>query len=135
MLLALGILLAQKASVRRMRLSGPLNDTPRPSRTHFAETAKAPMLPGNTPTIPQDTTAWGASLPEAHRSFLAHSAPVRFDAHASFVQRLDRLKVPRPALPENARANAAHLYEASGKRSAQVGTRWFQVRVEGDEPV
>lgn len=134
-LLTLGILLAQKASVRRIRLSGPLNEIPQTTRTHYVEPAKAPLLPGNTPTITQDTAAWGASPPEAHRSLLAHSAPVRFDAHASFVQRLDRLKVPRPALPENARVNAAHLYEASGKLYARVGTRWFQVSAEGDEPV
>jgi len=134
-LLALGILLAQKAAVRRIRLSGPLDESPRLNRPHPGETPQVAAIPGKTPTVTQDTLPSGAGLPEGHLSLLAHAAPLRSDKHASFTQLLERLTVPRPALSEGARANAAHLYEAAGKQYAQVGVRWFQVRAEGDEQI
>ncbi|WP_445180407.1 dermonecrotic toxin domain-containing protein [Pseudomonas sp. McL0111] len=134
-LLTLGILLAQRFSLQRLRLSSPLKEQATPVHVSVDDPQLVAPIRTRTMVITHDTTPLNSPLPETHSSILAPKKLVRINAQASFLQTIDRLKVPRPILPEGAVANADHLYEFESKLYAEVGERWFQVSAETDEPV
>ncbi|MFJ2711395.1 dermonecrotic toxin domain-containing protein [Pseudomonas sp. NPDC087346] len=134
-LLTLGILLAQRTAVRRLRLSSPLIEEAVFKRALADEPRLVTQPQRKAPVTIHDTMSLTDPLSDTHSSTLAPVTLIRINAHAAFLQTIERLKVPRPNLPEGAIANTDHLYEFAGKQYAKVGERWFQVSAEPDEPV
>lgn len=134
-LLTLGILLAQKVSTRRLRISSPLSEELALSSKLAEESLLVSLMPGETTIITHDSTPLKSRLPETHASALAPVTLIRVDAKTTFLQTLDRMKVSRPDLPEGTRANNDNLYALGDKLYAEVGERWFEVRAEPDEPI
>lgn len=134
-LLALGILLTQRVANRRIPQSNPYHETADPERVLRDEPTLIAPDSAEHVTVTHDTTPLSAELPEAHLSALAPAGLSRNGTGLLFVKKIDALKVPAPKLPDGTLANAEHLYENQGKLYAQVGTRWFQVSAEADEPV
>lgn len=134
-LLTLGILLTQRVAIRRIRLSGPFDESFAANNVFKDELRLIAPPSTQAPTVTHETALLSAELPKTHLSTLAPATLDRINAGAQFLQQINRFQVPAPTLPEGARPNANHLNELEGKLYAKVGERWFQVSAETDEPL
>ncbi|WP_085655917.1 MULTISPECIES: DUF6543 domain-containing protein [unclassified Pseudomonas] len=129
-LLTLSILLTHRMAWSRLRLAGPTVKGTEAEPLPEPALIEAPGSPVQArvfqnPPLPQ------AALPEAHLGDLAPINGVRTASGTRFEQFIDRLQAA-PELSAASTPDADRLYGAGGKRYAQVGKRWFQVRTDGD---
>jgi hypothetical protein len=131
-LLALGIILTQRWASQRIHASWPGRKNYRSVLPTDASPALSLPSPALKPTVLQAPDAPTGQLPPSHLTALAAAALPRSTAEARFVHQIDSFKVAAPELPNPPKPLANHLHELNAKLYAQVGERWFQVRVEND---
>ncbi|WP_419712769.1 dermonecrotic toxin domain-containing protein [Pseudomonas sp. NFX224] len=131
-LLTLGILLTQWVAARRIRLSHPQGAGPKRAVVH--ESPVITPISTEAVIIEHDPVLLDSPLPEPHLSALVPARPTRSSAGAQFLANIDQLKVAAPELAEGAQPNAQHVYVVGERHYAKVGTRWFLVSAEADEP-
>lgn len=126
-LLTLGIILSHHAVLRRKTLSGK-------TRRWAEKEVPSKIEPG---AITFNPVPLSSELAPEHYSSLEVAGAVPRRTPAALGAWLDTLKVPAIDITaENVtQVNEAppHLYQLDDKQFAQVGDRWFQVLVNGDE--
>ncbi|QHF47771.1 hypothetical protein PspS35_29695 [Pseudomonas sp. S35] len=115
---------------------------------HIAMRSQRPVLPGETkspPALPAaepieikqlPTYATHDTPPNQHSSLFTSGAINRLPEDLATV--LDSFKVDKPPTIGTAikdQGTYQHLYRSQGKYYAPIGTRWFEVAVQADEPL
>jgi hypothetical protein len=133
-LLTLGIILTQHVVARRNHSWLPrLKQQDEAVRLPAQKTEPAPEEA--TPSVTLDPTPLIGEVPAAHLTQIEQGALLRPDNSTRFIKMLDRFQIPKPDLIGKQPSPHTHLYTLKGKTCVQVGTRWFQVSAEKDEPV
>ena len=131
LLLITGIVLSHHAAMRRNTLSGK----PRLARPSLEK----PTLPGGEPvTVQFDPAPLVAELAPGHRSSLEVAGSVPRRTPAALGTYLDTFKVAAIDITDRnvtkVNEKPPHLYQHNDRNFAQVGERWFQVMVSGEDP-
>lgn len=131
-LLALGIILSHHAVLRRQKASSR-SPIERPSREHAPGERVEPMV------IKRNPVALAADLPSSHLNSLDLDGSTVRRTPTALGAYLDTLKVAAPDISSTSvtklQAAPPHFYQHANLRYAQVGDRWFQVELRGDDEV
>ncbi|MHC8317035.1 dermonecrotic toxin domain-containing protein [Pseudomonas sp. LB3P31] len=129
-LLAVGIILSHHAVMRRQKVSTE-------PRVEKLPTQKAPTARVEPVSIKLNPDALPADLPLSHISALDLAGSVPRRTSTALGAYLDTLKVAAPDLSSASvtrlKDAPPHIYRDATRNYAQVGERWFHVRLQGDD--